>query len=383
MFKRNRNTGLIGVDFGSQSVKLAQIVVRGKRIGVRAAAVVPRANPWPNDLSGLTEACSSLGELDVALTLNDQFVGNMAAAAVSMAVCDVRRISIPEQGNHPPNDIIAREFSGIERFRAANRIFDFWETDRAFSDSGPPVNVLSIPEFWSAQFLNDLDGCRLTTDVLDGVPFTMTRAFNLFEDSDEPVALLDWGYSRATFCIVHHGYPKFVRMLRKSGFRYVVDEISRSFDIDAEMARKTIQQYGIDDGYTNRFSTELDESARNRLDIQQTIHDFVLEPVNAIGKEIIRTINFLHNQQKALAPTRLVIFGGGATLRNIVPLLESRIRMQCDIWGEDIAVSVPGGVPLSLLANAIAMSALPLVGQRGHQTAKIPPQDELTRETVQ
>lgn len=222
--------------------------------------------------------------------------------------------------------------------------------------------------------MSDLQSSGLDCQQLDGVPFSLARAFSLFEDSDEPVALLDWGYSRATMCIIQNGYPKFVRMLRRSGYRFVMEEIGKGFELDPEMARIVASKYGLEDS-SDGWSHSLSRQEEKRS-IQQTLHDFVLEPVNVIAKEVNRTIRFLENQQKALVPSKLVLFGGGATLKNVAPLLESKVRMPAEVWGEDIEVQGPDQLPLAVISNAIAMSALPFVEsaqqKKGQPASEVP-----------
>ncbi len=358
IFRENKNLGWIGIDLGTHSVKLAQVVRNGNQFSVKSAAIVPRATIWPNDFSKFKEGISSLRELVVAFELNQGFVGRKAACAITMAVCDVRRMSIPDQSAANIESHVRNELASIDRFKGSDRQFDYWKTDRAFSDNGPPANVLSLPRSWSDQCNSDMNSTRLSCDQLDGIPFSMTRAYSMTEVSDEPIALLDWGYTRATLCVVQNGYPKFVRMLRRSGFRLVVDEIMKGFEVDAQQAREIIVEYGLEEPYKAEWNESRKPANCDEAAIQQSVHDMVLEPVNAISKEINRTIQFLKNQQRALTPKKLVLFGGGGTLRNVVPLLESKIRMHTESWSQSFSANLPGNIPVELMGNAIAMSAL-------------------------
>ncbi|MEC9094146.1 MAG: pilus assembly protein PilM [Planctomycetota bacterium] len=369
-FQKNKNRGIIGIDFGTHSVKVAQIVTSGSRLGIKDAAIIPRAEVWPNDLSGEPSGISSLGELDTAFTLNQNFSGRAAACTMSMAVCDVRRMSIPQADIQLKGTHIENELSTIERFKGVQREFDFWEIDRAVPGGELPANVLSLPTFWANQCMDDINAAKMRCDLLDGVPFANARAFSLFEDSSDPVALLDWGYSRATLSVIHDGQPKFVRILRKSGFRFVVDQIRQGFGLDALQSQEVIRQYGLESITPARINHRQESPDRQAMAIQQSVHNLVLEPINAISSEISRTVDFLRNQQSALSPVKLVLFGGGATLRNVAPLLEKKVRMKTEVWGNDLTVGVPGGLSLPVMANAIAMSAAPLIYSQV-ETAKV------------
>ena len=124
---KNRKRGWIGIDFGSHSVKLAQVAFSGNRMEIQAAAVIPRGVPWTHDLATQEAATSSAGELDVAFFLNRNFSGTQSACTLSMAACDVRRMTIPENALRGALEHhVARALSSIDRFKGIGREFDFW-----------------------------------------------------------------------------------------------------------------------------------------------------------------------------------------------------------------------------------------------------------------
>lgn len=359
MKRNNAKPGLIGIDFGTHSVKLAQVVSTANQLKIKAAVVVPRNVVWPNELLSRQSAISSESELNVALEACRSFRGTKAASTISMAVCDVRRMPIPASAANSIKPFIGSQLSTIDRFKGSARQFDFWETERAYSDSGLAANVVSLPEIWTHRCLSDLNSTGLSCKVLDGVPFCLARAFSLFEPSPEPVALLDWGYTRATLCIIQNGYPKFVRILRESGFRNVIDEISNGFQVDRHQAQQVVTDYGLEEMYDQDWRRNVQDTEYETRAIQQSIHDLILKPIDGISKEITRTLNYLENQHRSLQPQKLVLFGGGGALKNIIPMLESKIRMKTEVWGQQTPICAPGRIPLAVLANAIAMSALP------------------------
>ena len=87
-----------------------------------------------------------------------------------------------------------------------------------------------------------------------------------------------------------------------------------------------------------------------------------------VTTEMGKTLEHLHNLGKNMTPKRvflapqtLYLLGGGATLGGIDRLLTQRLRRQVRTWtlnDESGAVAAARGVPLCLLGQAIALSAL-------------------------
>ena len=82
---------------------------------------------------------------------------------------------------------------------------------------------------------------------MDGLPLTLARALDLSGkyDKSTPTAVLDWGYSRATFCVVMNGSPVYVRCLKDCGLNQLIDTLTENLNISTEEAQYVLHEYGI------------------------------------------------------------------------------------------------------------------------------------------
>jgi Tfp pilus assembly PilM family ATPase len=406
ILKSKSRTGWIGVDVGSHSVKLAQVAEVEGEIQLRQAISIPRQTPWPDDLSQLQIPFSSEEELTVATTLCSSFFGYKAAATISMAACDVRRLAMPKDLKST-EQFVTDELSGVDRFRNSSRQLDFWQDDLQGLDQTTGIHVLSTPGNWIGQLAADVSRIGMDCEIVDGVPFAMTRAYSGFSDSPEPVALLDWGYSRATLTVVQNGKPRFVRMLRKSGLVNVLQELVDGFGLDLPEAGQVLGKYGL----PNHIACDVDLSARDAAElktrhqhekgshqvelpmgriamesgavspsnaaqdeicdecrdlgggfreIQNTVADLIIDRIDEVALEVQRTLGFLELQQQTLLPTQMVLLGGGALIRNISSLFSEKFGIPVEPWNPQMTNLAGLESASPTFANAIAMSLLSL-----------------------
>ena len=103
-------------------------------------------------------------------------------------------------------------------------------------------------------------------------------------------------------------------------------------------------------------------------DVSEVVVEILQPTLKSLVDELSRTLEHLHNLGKNMTPKRLFLapqtlylFGGGATLGGIDRLLTARLRREVEVWRlneESESVAAARGVPLCLLGQAIALSAL-------------------------
>ena len=87
------------------------------------------------------------------------------------------------------------------------------------------------------------------------------------------------------------------------------------------------------------------------------IEEIAREPTRRFLEELNRTISFLQGQRRDLAPSKLVMFGGGAAVKNICKYLGARVELPVECWNLG-STSHDNDVPCALLGPAIALSSL-------------------------
>ena len=79
-------------------------------------------------------------------------------------------------------------------------------------------------------------------------------------------------------------------------------------------------------------------------------------------EEIHRTLTYLRSQRSHWYPHQIVLFEGGAMIKNVEVLLSERAGIRTEQWqmqADGIATNIDENIsPLPLLASAIALSTL-------------------------
>ena len=346
-----RRKGWIGIDVGTQSVKLVQAERQGGQIELTEALIVRRTEAWPDAVHDASPAIESSEEIRAGLALGSEFSGRAAAIALPMSLCDVRTCSIPEGREQEIRANVAKELASVLGDVEATREFDYWAAETPGDRNPSAENALaaSISCEWAQQVARDMSASGLVGKVLDVLPTALARAVELGSPgaSRAPVGAIDWGFRRATLCAVLHGRPRFVRCLRDSGFSNIISALTKALSISSEEAQKLL----TDRGLPSRDGGAVDE-------LQSVIEDVITEPMNVFVEELARTIGFLRQQRRELVPTKFVLFGGGAAIQNVAPYLAERLDLPTETWTLNGRPTTHNRVPIQLLGPAIALSSL-------------------------
>lgn len=347
----SRTTGWIGIDIGTHMVKLAQVERRGSRIELVEALSIPRQAAWPDIDDAAGDISSSL-EIQAALSLGTRFRGRDAAVTLPMAVCDVRTCNIESGTDSEQRAAVLQELGSVNANALENREFDYWSVELP-ADKGPVADntiALSVTSSWASRVCDDLREAGLVGHVLDGLPLAAARAISLgLPNSTNPLAAVDWGHHRATLCSVIGGRPVFVRTLRDCGFQSVTTALCKTLAITADEARKLLHDHGLPNR-TRGVVTEL----------QSVIEEVAREPLDRFVDELQRTVTYLSQQRRGIAPKKVVLLGGGAAVKNMASYLDERIESPVEPWSLGTAASRTQAPrhPMELFGPAIALSSL-------------------------
>ena len=348
---RRRQTGWLGIDIGSASVKVAQLARDGAGLHVLARTIVPRsAQVLAGEEEQETEKLwSASGEIRAALALDGAFRGRQAAVAMPMGLCDVHHIenlSVEEAGL---DAVVRRAIEAVTQSSADHLEFDIWPAENnSQAAAAQRWNVLAVARPWSDQVYHDVVGSRLACRTIDGLPHALARAVNLTasEHPLPPVAALDWGFGQATLCIVAEGRPVYVRCLKDCSLERTLTAIATELNVTIPEAHLLLGQHGI-----RRQSTEtIDE-------VTVLVGELITEPLRQLEQELTRTISHIGFQRKAIAPQQLLLFGGGALTRGLARHLTQRLRLETHVWS--LGQEHPEATKQDcLFGTALALSAL-------------------------
>lgn len=348
--------GAIGVDIGTRSVKLAQVVRAPGGVGLYRAAVIPRFAPWnSSDRLAWDQPLSSGMEIRAAID-GGRFHGNDAVGALPMNVCQLRGLNIPPGTDVERRTMIADELTEEWAEQGSAMEFDFWELESGAPDKGADrntVEVLAATRLWVSQIVRDCQRAGLACWALGGVPLAMARAVSLAGGlgGGRRVLAIDWGYSNTTICVVGEERPLYARRIHDCGFGLVVERIVRELGVTMDEAQFLVDAEGL---------CLRDDAESADAEIQRAVAEAAEPVLDSLIREIGRTLQFVEMQRRHLQPAAAWLMGGGATMRNVGEYLGERLDFPVETWNVAPAsdtIPFAEGRRAALFAGAAALSA--------------------------
>lgn len=344
MIALNTKQPLAGVDIGTRSIKLARIKKnRLDEFQLAEAVMVTRPDAWEFDDVQYENPRSSLTELVAALQMSTAESEPTLACVPSMALCDSRFVDV-EPGIFPDPEYLADKLSSIERLANEPRVFDYWDVDSEWSPRSNGGYLMSMRQSWAAKLADDFSMANTTTSILDGIPMALARAVWLCNPQEEkPVAVLDWGYTRATFVVCQNSRPVYVRMFRQGGLKGILTILKEHLKLTEMQALSLLRKEG------------LGEFSRNET--QNLIYRLLQEPLHQFQNEFMRTGQYLKSLRAANGIEKLYLTGGGSTVHGLATWMQSYADLQVSHWNLDSSDEESIKYP-SLFAAAAGMSAV-------------------------
>jgi Tfp pilus assembly PilM family ATPase len=215
------------------------------------------------------------------------------------------------------------------------------------------INVVTASRAWSDQISSDVAAGGWNCRLIDALPWALSRAASMAEAAEAPrnVGVLDWGYGKATMCLVHKGAPALVRSLKDCAFQDVVERVSSGLRLEQRDAEALLHKHGL--GSCRSAAAGEASSAR-------VIADLLAEPLSRMAQEIRRTLGYWQGVTRGQAPTFIYLFGGGGALAGVDERLSALVGVTIQTW-QLTAEPVPGAddlPPACLLGAAVGLSAL-------------------------
>ncbi len=355
MFRREQ-TGWIGIDIGTATVKVAQLARRENQLRVITQSIVPRsasslAIDTEQETGGLWSAS---GDLGAAVSLSHALQGKRAAVSMPMGYCDIHHVDNLVIGSDDYETIVRQAVESATQSSAEHLTFDIWPAEIP-DNSTEPVrwNVLAAAEAWSNQLYSDVVENKFICQRIDGLPQSLARAVNLGHPNplDCSIAALDWGFSQATFCIVKDGRPVYARVLKDCGLQRIVTSLASGLGIHCENVFGLLEKHGL----RGLLSHENDE-------IDEVVADLITDAAEQLERELSRTLSYLDISRKSIKPEMLYLFGGGGLMQGVAEFLTRQLNIDTRVW----TLNSPHEAPAHdssfgndcLFAQALALSAL-------------------------
>jgi len=333
MFRLTRAQILpIGVDIGSDSVKMLQVEAVGTNLEVTAAAKMP----LPPEAKSQPELRAALASDLIRRMLHEHpFKGRQIVAALPREIVQMKNLRLPQMP--------AAELPAVVRFEARN-VFPF-DTDQAkvhFLSAGEvrqgaevrqEIILLAAKNEDVNNVVEQFHRAGTIIESLDIEACAVYRSLERFirrkEDENDVNVLVDVGVKRTQMVIGRGHEISFIKPIEIGGFHFH-DAVSRKLGItleEAEALRRRLVEAG-----------EPADAAARRDPVRQAVFDATRAPMEELGREISLCLRYFSVTFRGHRPTKLRLIGGEACDPQLQSLLNSALLSPVEIGKQLLSV---------------------------------------------
>jgi type IV pilus assembly protein PilM len=326
MFRLTRAQVLpIGVDIGSDSVKMLQVEAVGNTLEVTAAAKMP----LPLEAKNQPELRVALASDLIKRMLKEHpFKGRQIAASLPREIVHMKNLRLPQMPT--------AELPAVVRFEARN-VFPF-DTDQAkvhFLSAGEvrqgaevrqEIILLAAKNEDVNNVVEQLHRAGTIIESLDIEACAVYRSLERFirrkEDENDVNVLVDVGVKRTQMVIGRGRDISFIKQIEIGGFHFH-DAVSRKLGItpeEAEALRRRLVEAG-----------EPADAAARRDPVRQAVFDATRGPMEELGREISLCLRYYSVTFRGHRPTKLRLIGGEGCDPQLQTLLNSALVIPVEV----------------------------------------------------
>jgi len=286
--------------------------------------------------------------------LNSQFYGKNCAATLNDGLIAYRELEIPTSDESDSHSMVRSEVATETECELEEILTDCWalpqNRPRATTTS---FGVVSLKRSTAMMLASDLLQAGFECQVLDAMPCAMARATSMaLENSSTnaqvPTLAIDLGYQHATITLVDDGTPILTRTLRNSGLVQLLEQIASTFEVSLSDAQTLLFQSPS----SRSVSPDKTDDFTNPL--QQKRNAYLM----SLASEIEKTILYANRTYRTVAPTQILLMGGGVRIPNVQQSIEDRVDLPTHFWSIDTSKNLFGMKHPGIYAVASGLSAL-------------------------
>lgn len=308
---------LIGLDMGSHVIKMVVLKKTSKgplltQLGMKEIPL----NIDPGDIPSMAYLLKSLAE---EMGLKTKKV-NLTFSCPDL---QIRRITLPSIPNDELKEAISWEMKEQLPFPIETTQIDFHVLRELMEEEVKKVELLTIvcPKERIERNLSIIREAGLEAIHVEAAPISLWNAMiNLGRlKGEERIALIDLGAEKTHLYLFENGILVFNRMISPGGKDITQTLLDEILGLTYEQAEKIKKEIGI---ALRKSPVESPAVAKE---------SFVMRPAfERLVSEIGRSIEFYRNQFIVEKIDKILLTGGGAHLKNIIPYFEEELRLRIE-----------------------------------------------------
>jgi type IV pilus assembly protein PilM len=313
----------IGVDIGSDSVKLLQMEIVENTLAVIAAA--RRQLPISARSDDLADRTAAAAELIRQMIRQNPFSSRRIVAALPREIVHVKNLRLPLMPIDELQSAIEFEAKNIFPFdpRDAHLRFLHAGEVRQGVDARQEVIVLAAKRSEIDTFVCQLHRCGAVIESLDFEPAAIYRSVERFirrrEDEQDVQVLVDIGGTRTQVVIGRGDHISFYKPIEIGG-QHLRDAVSRKLGITVDEAQ-ALRRRLIEAGGTAQASP--DEVRRDP--VRQAVFDATRSIMESLANEVSLCLRYHSVTFRGHRPTKLRIVGGEASDLQLLSVFNAAI----------------------------------------------------------
>lgn len=298
----------VGLDIGSRSIKIVQLVKDGNVINLGASGIIgyqgiiPQASKEDKELMPLAETIKKLHK-------EAQISSTEVNFSLPESLVFSRNIKFPLLNDQEIASAVKWEAEQYIPIPISEAVIQHQIIERKENNASVGVKVLLVaaPRQLIEKYLKVIQLARLTAVGIETELLALVRAL---APVDKVCLILDFGATSTDVAIAKNGNLVFSRSVPTAG-EALTRTLAQGLNMNLVQAEEYKKTYGLS-------GTQLEGKIGN-----------ILEPViKLIADEIKKTVNFYQTEEQGEAPTSLIVSGGTSGMPQLISQLSGLLGME-------------------------------------------------------
>jgi type IV pilus assembly protein PilM len=318
---------LVGLDIGSNTVKVAEVTRAGRDFRVARAAVVP--TPYGGVLEGAVANREALRDA-ISDAFNRAGIRNRRVnTALGGKAVVVREIQLPAMPDEELAQAVRFEAARYLPVAGENLAVDYHIIEKAKQGQRERAEVLLVAARRDVVdgYVSTLRQARVTPEVMEVTSFALMRVFRR-EASDGAILIADLGAESTEVVVVESGRLRLSRTVPVGG-NMLTRAVGAALDLEPGAAQAVKEEKGV--APLGREVPDDPTTARVAEAIAPVIGDILTE--------VRRSVEFFQSRATGQQIRKVILVGGTARLPNLPALFADELGVPTEL--ADVPVAMP------------------------------------------
>jgi type IV pilus assembly protein PilM len=335
---------IIGLDLSDLSIKVFQFGYDGKNENILSygSAKIPQGSIYDGEIKKKDLVVASIKKA-LANAEPKKIKTRKAICSIPETKAFLRIISIPNMEQSEIKEAIKWEMEANIPLPLDQVYYDWQVLDSGFLGEKNKINILVVAVARSSvdQVIEVVELAGLTPVGMEIESIAQCRSLVDFSKKDKTIMVVDIGDRMTSFSITKDGVPCFTSSIPLSG-QTITEAISRGFSVSVDEAEKTKISYGIGSDYKN-----------------DTLFKITKPILDNLALEIERSVDFFVTElEYAKKIDAIIVCGGGANTKGLLPYLSKKIGRQLQLGDPWINVKFGKKLPLIDRSESVQYSTV-------------------------